>query len=86
MSYSSLADAATDDAAPPAGRRKTTGNPDRGMSPWPGSVVVAGQARDRHEEADMAGFNGVAWFEVGTDDPAGAVSLMAAPACRCGSS
>jgi predicted enzyme related to lactoylglutathione lyase len=35
-------------------------------------VVVAGQTRDRHKEADMAGFNGIAWFEVGTDDPAGA--------------
>jgi uncharacterized protein len=23
-------------------------------------------------EADMAGFNGIAWFEIGTDNPAGA--------------
>lgn len=51
---------------------KTAGNTDRGLSPHPGSVVVAGRARDNHQEADMPGFNSIGWFEIGTDDPAGA--------------
>jgi uncharacterized protein len=42
------------------------------LSPRPVRVVVAGHARDDQQEADMSGINGIGWFEIGTDDPAGA--------------